>query len=53
MHRLCLWGKHEAGEFWMSQNEVLTELEKIPGTGAQRNTIKDQMTIWVKGFGMN
>ena len=29
--RLFLWGKHEASECWMSENEVVTELETVPG----------------------
>ena len=53
IERLFLWERYDNGECWMNEVQVRSEVAKIPDKGRKRSTLKNQITIWVKGCGMS
>ena len=47
---MFLHEQHAQGDCWTAVNQVEDELLKIKGAMAQRNTLKDQITLCVKGL---
>ena len=48
---LFRWEKYEKGEFWTTEEEVIAHVSQVEGVTAKRNTLKDKITDYVKGFG--
>ena len=48
---LHLWESCEEGKCWLTAEQVKIELDKLTGITAKKNTLEEQITIRVKGFG--
>ena len=48
-----MWHLHEDGKCWLTVEQARVELSKITGKVAKQNAIKQQITIYVKGFGFS